>query len=175
MDWVNIRGYELFSIKQFRFVQLLITLGLILSIAGGSSGSSSGSGQVTVSTTTQVGIILYIVAFVGLTYFLLVSSSYRSAVPIQERRSPVAVAIAWPFILVRLVYSALAVFLHDSNFSIIGGNVTLHVCLAVLEEFVVVMDYLILGFNLRKLEPEQQGELANRVWKERQARRNQRS
>jgi hypothetical protein len=163
------------GIKQFRLVQLLITLGLILSIAGGSSGSASGNGQVTVSTTAQVGIILYIVAFAGLTYFLLVSSSYRSSVPHQERRSPVAVAIAWPLILVRLVYSALAVFLHDSNFSVVGGKITLHVCLAVLEEFLVVIDYLILGFSLRKLEPEQQGELANRVWKDREGRRNQRA
>jgi hypothetical protein len=161
--------------KQFRLVQLLITLGLILSIAGGSSGSSSGTNQITVSTTTQVGIILYIVAFAGLTYFLLLSSSYRSSVPIQERRSPVAVALAWPLILVRLVYSALAVFLHDSNFSVIGGSIVLRVCMATLEEFIVVLDYLILGFSLRKLEPEQQGELANRAWKDRRAPQNQRS
>ncbi|KAI1289057.1 hypothetical protein F5Y03DRAFT_388881 [Xylaria venustula] len=156
----------LFSTKQFRFVQLLITLGLILSIAGGSGGSSSDDGQLTVSDTSKAAIALFIIGFVGLTYFLLVSSGYRNMVPTQERRSPVAVAIDWPFILTRFVYSVLAVALHNSTFPIVGGSVGVHVALAVVEEFLVVIDYLILGFSLRKLEPEQQGVLANRTWKE---------
>lgn len=174
MDWINFRGTELFSTKQFRFVQVLITVGLILSIVGGTSGSSSNNGQVTVPGTSKAGIILYLVAFVGLTFFLLVSSSYRNTVPTQERRSAVAVAIAWPFILTRLIYSVLAVFLHNSTFSIIGGSVAVHVALAVVEEFLVVIDYLILGFSLRRLEPEQQGTLANRAWKGRRTRGDQR-
>ncbi|KAH8646788.1 hypothetical protein BX600DRAFT_518813 [Xylariales sp. PMI_506] len=171
VDWINSKGIEVFNIKQFRLVQLLITLGLILSIAGGSSGSSS-DGQVTVSTTAQAGIILYIVAFLGLTFFLVTSNRYKNVVPAQEARSPLAVALAWPLILVRLVYSVLAIFLHNSTFSVIGGNVAVHACMAVLEEVLVVIDYLILGFSLHKLEPEQRGELANRVWKERRAKRN---
>ncbi|KAI0431170.1 hypothetical protein F5Y09DRAFT_305778 [Xylaria sp. FL1042] len=166
-DWINYRGTEVFTTKQFRFVQLLITLGLILSVVGGTSASVSADGQVMVPGTSKAGISLYIVAFVGLTIFLVVSSGYRNAVPSQERRSPIAVAIAWPFILTRLVYSALGIFLNNSTFSIIGGEVALHVALAIVEEFLVVIDYLILGFSLRKLEPEERGGLANRAWKER--------
>ncbi|KAI0967309.1 hypothetical protein F4678DRAFT_465560 [Xylaria arbuscula] len=170
VDWINSRGEELFSTKQFRFVQLFITLGLILSIAGGSGGSSSEDNQVMVSDTSKAAIALYIIGFAGLTYFLLISSGYRNTVPTQERRSPIAVAIAWPFILTRLVYSVLAVTLHNSTFSIVGGSVGVRVALAVVEEFLVITDYLILGFSLRKLEPEQQGALANRAWKERRDR-----
>ncbi|KAL7902879.1 hypothetical protein HDV63DRAFT_412035 [Trichoderma sp. SZMC 28014] len=170
VDWINSRGTQVFGMKQFRLIQLLITLGLILSIAGGTSGSSS-NGKVTVSTTAKVGVILYIIAFAGITFMLVISSGYRTAVPIQERRSPVAIAIAWPLIFARLTYSTLAIFLHNNTFSVVGGDVGVSVGLAVVEEWLVVIDYLILGFNLQKLEPEQQGELANRQWKDRRQQR----
>lgn len=150
--------------------ELLITLGLILNIAGGTSGSSS-NGKITVTTTTKVGVVLYIIAFTGITFILVISAGYRTAVPIQERRSPVAIAIAWPLILVRLAYSILAIFLHNNTFSVVGGNVGIRIGLAVVEEWLIVIDYLILGFNLQKMEPEQQGELANRQWKDRRQRR----
>ena len=166
VDWINSRGTQVFSMKQFRLVQLLITLGLILSIAGGTTGSSS-DGQLTVSAMTRAGIILYIVAFAGITFILVMSFGYKTAVPIQERRSPVAIAIAWPLILVRLVYSVLAIFVDNQIFSIVGGSIGVRVGMAVVEEWLVVIDYLILGFNLRKLEPEQQGQLASRQWKDR--------
>ncbi|KAI0813446.1 hypothetical protein GGR55DRAFT_637780 [Xylaria sp. FL0064] len=171
-DWVNHRGTEVFTTKQFRFVQLLVTLGLILSVVGGTSGSSSADGQIMLPATSKAGVVLYIVAFVGLTIFLLVSFGYMKAVSGQERRSPIAVAIAWPFILTRLIYAALAVFLQNSTFSILDGNVAVHVALAVVEELLVVIDYLILGFSLRRLESEERGALANRAWKGRRTRNN---
>ena len=166
VDWINSRGTQVFGMKQFRLVQLLITIGLILSIAGGTSGSSS-DGQVTVSAMVKAGIILYIVAFAGITVILVMSFGYTTAVPIQERRSPVAITIAWPLVLVRLIYSALASFMDNHIFSIVGGSIGVRVGMAVVEEWLVVIDYLILGFILRKLEPEQQGQLANRQWKDR--------
>lgn len=173
VDCVSAKGYHLFTMKQFRLIQLLITLGLILSIVGGSSTSPSSINKVTVSSTSKFGIGLYIIAFAGLTIFTLISSTYRTVVPIPEDRSPIAIAIAWPFVTVRLVYSSLAVFSLNRMFSITGGNVALHACMAVVEEFVVVIDYLVLGYYLQRLEPEQQGELANRVWRERRGQRNQ--
>lgn len=104
-------------------------------------------------------------------FFLFHSSSYRHLVPKQERRIPVAVALAIPFITVRLAYSVLAVFLHDHLFSVVGGSVAVRVGMATVEEFIVVIDYLVLGFSLKKLEIGEQGELATRQWKERRNRR----
>ncbi|EHK22139.1 uncharacterized protein TRIVIDRAFT_221423 [Trichoderma virens Gv29-8] len=164
-DFVNAKGTQIFGMKQFRLVQLLITLGLILSIAGGSDGSTDSDGNVTISGTSKAAIILLIVGFAGITYFFLLSSGYKTAAPRQERHSLVAVGIAWPLILVRLAYSALAIFVHNHTFSVVGGSVAVHAGMAVVEEFLVVLDYLILGFMLHKLEPEEQGELANRAWK----------
>ncbi|KAF7556930.1 hypothetical protein G7Z17_g1056 [Cylindrodendrum hubeiense] len=166
VDWINARGNSSFTVKQFRLVQLLITLGLILSIAGGTSGSTSSSGVPKIATTSKVGIVLYIVAYVAMTFALFVSFGSRSSVPTQEARVPVVMGLALPFILVRLVYSAVCVFLPSHTFSIIDGSVPVFVCMAVLEEFVVVAMYLVLGFNLSKMDPSEQGELVSRPWKE---------
>lgn len=153
--------------KEFRLLQLLITLGLILSIVGGTSTSPSENGTITVSSTSKAGVGLYIAAFAGITLIALVSFGYRKIVPRQESQILTAVSIAWPFILVRLTYSALAVFSHDRSFSIATGSVAIHAGMTVIGEFMVVVIYLFLGFKLQKLEPEQQGEVTNRQWKSR--------
>lgn len=157
----------MFGVREFRLVQLCIGLGMILSIAGGSSVSSSDNGTVTISDTSKAAIALYIVAFAGTTIIGLVSAGYRSAVPGREQRSLAAVAVAWPFILIRLVYSVLAVLGHNSLFSVVGGSVIIRAFMAVVEEFIVVVVYLVLGLSLERLEPENQGQLASRQWKPR--------
>jgi hypothetical protein len=150
----------------FRVVQVMITVGLILSIVGGTSSTES-NGKFTVQTTSKVGIILYLVAFAGISWILVRSSGYRKVVPPQESRSPLAVGLAWPLILVRLIYSVAAVFLHDHIFSVVGGSVGVRVGMAVVEEFLVVIDYIILGWTLQALRPEEQGQIAHRRWKTR--------
>ncbi|KAK7417299.1 hypothetical protein QQZ08_011679 [Neonectria magnoliae] len=165
VDWIRSRETPTFSVKQFRIVQLFITLGLIFSIVGGTDGTPSSTGTIKPSTMSQVAIILYIVAFVAMVFILVISSQNRPSVPIQERRIPISVALAFPFIMVRLLYSILAVFIHNHIFSIINGNVPVFVCMAAIEEFVVVVNYLLLGFSLNKLEPGQVGDLSSRPWK----------
>jgi hypothetical protein len=163
----------MFSIKHFRFIQILITVGLILSIAGGSSGSTNADGSVTVATTSKVGIALYIVAYVALCAVLLLSMSSIRVVPTLERRLALGVLLALPFILVRLAYSALVVFVHNHLFNPITGSVPVFVAMGVAEEFIVVFIYLLLGFTLERLQPDQQGELVSRPWKQSKAGRHQ--
>ncbi|KAK7418735.1 hypothetical protein QQX98_003753 [Neonectria punicea] len=165
VDWIRFRETPTFSVKQFRIVQLFITLGLIFSIVGGTDGTPSSTGAIKSSTMSQVAIILYIVSFVAMVYILVISSQNRPSVPGQERRIPIAVALAFPFIMVRLLYSILVVFIHNHIFSIINGNVPVFVCMAAIEEFIVVVDCLLLGFSLNKLEPDQVGDLSGRPWK----------
>jgi hypothetical protein len=146
-------------------------LGLILSIAGGSSGNTNSDGTVKVSTSSKVGVILYIVAYVACILVWFVSMSSISVVPSAERRLAFAVLIAFPFILVRLAYSALSVFLHNHLFNIVTGSVVVLVVMAVAEEFIVVFIYLLLGFTLTRLQPGEQGPIASRPWKERKGQR----
>ena len=167
MDWVNLRGYNILSIKHFRLVQLLITVGLILSIVGGTSSSKPApNGTIDPSTISKVGDVLYIVAFFALLCFLLIASRWVGSAPRQERRIPVAVGLAMPLILTRLAYSTLAVFLHDKTFSVVGGSVPVRAGMAVVEEMLVAVIYVGLGFTLRKLDAHEQGELTSRPWKE---------
>ncbi|UNI15408.1 hypothetical protein JDV02_001943 [Purpureocillium takamizusanense] len=174
VDNINSKGASPFSANHFRLAHILIMLALILSIVGGTSGSSSGSGQIEPAATAKAGIALYFVAFAGLTAILVLTYGYRTSVPVQERRIPLAVAIAWPFILARLVYSALATFVHNHLFSVVSGSVAVHAGMAVAEEFVVVVIYLVLGFSLRKMAGEGHEELASRPWKLRQGGRRRR-
>jgi hypothetical protein len=153
--------------KHFRIIQLLITLGLILSIAGGTSGKAAADGSITVPTTSKVGIILYIVAYVALCLVCVLSMVNISYAESGEKRLAFVVILALPFILVRLAYSALAVFLHNHDFNIVNGSVVFLVCMAVIEEVIVVIIYLISGFTMEKLSPDRQGPLASRAWKQR--------
>jgi hypothetical protein len=145
---------------------LLISLGVILSIAGGSSGSTDQNGNIQISTTTKVAIILFLVAFIGMMLILVVATSSIGLVSSRERLTALAVIIAAPFIVVRLAYSTLAVFLHNHDFSIVNGSVPIHVAMSVIEEFIVVIVYLVLGFMINKLDNDQRGPIASRPWKE---------
>jgi hypothetical protein len=138
--------------KQFRLIQLVITLGLILSIAGGSSGSPTG-GSYHVSTSSKVGIILYIVGLAACILVWLLCMRSISVVPHAERRLSAAVLLASPFIAVRLAYAFLSLFLHSHLFTPVDGSIVVLVCTATVEEFIVVFIYILLGWTLKKLEP----------------------
>jgi hypothetical protein len=144
---------------------LLITLGLILSIVGGTSSSVGPDGTIQVDTSSKVGIILYIIAFVALILIFLMSMSRAYCVPKKERRVPFAIIAALPFVLVRLVYSACTVFLHSHLFNIVTGSVVVLAFMAVIEEFIVVVIYVALGFMVDKLDANERGEIAGREWK----------
>tara|TARA_R110002003_G_scaffold20_1_gene1041 strand:- start:7187 stop:7594 length:408 start_codon:yes stop_codon:yes gene_type:complete len=83
----------------------------------------------------------------------------------KERRVAVAVVFALPFILVRLVYSACAVFLHSHHFNIVTGNIVVLAIMAIAQEFIVVAIYVLLGFVVDKMDGENQGPIAGRAWK----------
>jgi hypothetical protein len=149
---------------------VLITVGLILSIVGGTSGTVSPDGTVTVATTSKAGIALYIVAYVGIVLLYFISVPKTSIIPHQERRVPVAIVFALPFILVRLIYSACSVFLHSHLFNIVNGSVAVRVAMAIVEEFIVVTMYIALGSLVNKLDAHAQGPIAGREWKQKRSR-----
>ncbi|KAF1937187.1 hypothetical protein EJ02DRAFT_458942 [Clathrospora elynae] len=170
VDFINAKASPTFTTKHFRVLQLLIIVGLILGIAGGTSGTVQPDGTVKVATTSKAGIALYIVAYVGIVLVYLVSVPRASVIPDQERRVPVAIIFALPFVLVRLIYSACSVFLHSHLFNIVTGNVAVRVAMAVIEEFIVVAIYIALGFLVTKLDANAQGPIAGREWKNKKTR-----
>jgi hypothetical protein len=127
--------------------QLGITVGLILSIVGGTSSVSS-SGVYDAQETSKAGIILYIVCYIaiGATALLtLINSCYLTT---EESRIAWAVIIAMPLISVRLIYSLLVTFDHSHQFNILSGSALIHALMAVLEEMLIVLIYLGIGWTL---------------------------
>jgi hypothetical protein len=172
VDGINTRANPTFTAKHFRVLQLLITVGLILSIVGGTSATTKPDGEIEVETTSKAGIALYIVAYVGLVLIYLVSVPSTSVVPPKERRVPVAILFALTPILVRLIYSACSVFLQSHEFNIVTGDIVVLVTMAVIAECIVVAIYIVLGFLVDKLDANPQGPIAGREWKMKKVRYN---
>lgn len=80
--------------------------------------------------------------------YLAIIGWHHKSLEKGERRTLLAVAISAPFILVRILYSVLVWFAHNDNFSLFGGDVTVQLVMAVLEEVVVVVVCLGVGMTL---------------------------
>jgi len=157
VDFISMRTTTYFTRKHFRITQLLVTLGLILSVVGGTTGKKQPDGKgVIIPTTSKIGVILYIVAYVAIALICFVSLPQSSYVPPKERRVPLAVVIALPLLAARLLYTTLAVFVHSDMFNMFSGNIAVHVAMSVVEEFVVVAIYLLLGFAVDRLSSQEQ-------------------
>ncbi len=118
-------------------------------------------GSIQVDSSSKVGILLLLGAFVGITVIFLLSVPYTSHVPTKERRVPLAIIFALPLILTRIIYSACVAFIHNHTFNIVDGSIGVRVCMAILEEFFVIVIYVTLGFMLDnvasyKADPPQQ-------------------
>jgi hypothetical protein len=149
---------------QFRLLQLLITVGLILCIVGGTSSTSS-AGVYQPQTTTKAGVVLYLIAFTALGLIAAVTTHWLSNAPSDEKRLVWAVIIALPFILVRLIYSLISIFSHNHHFNLVSGSVVILVVMAVLEEMAVVSLYLVIGWKSNTLTSSNRGPIVSRPWK----------
>ncbi|KAK4139798.1 uncharacterized protein C8A04DRAFT_32696 [Dichotomopilus funicola] len=163
VDWVN-RELErpFITIIHFRTIQLFVLIGTILTAVGSSSSSDPNSPP----TTSKVSIVLYTLAFIGTVVILIFSTPHRQLVPSAERVIITAVFLACPLIAVRVLYSLLTVFIHSGVFRRYGAPFEVHLCMASIEEFIVVAIYLFIGMRLVKLSKEEQGEILSRPWKD---------
>jgi hypothetical protein len=154
----------MFHAIHFRVLQLIITVGLILCIVGGASSTSS-TGAYQPQSTTKAGVVLYIFAFVILVLIAAVIATKLSHAPSDERWLLWAVIIAFPFILVRIIYSLISVFAHNRKFNLITGSVVIHVFMSVLEEMAVVIIYLAVGWKIETPARTDRGPVESREWK----------
>jgi len=148
----------------FRLLQLLVTLGLILCIVGGTSSYSS-TGVYQPQDTTKAGIVLYIVAFVALCLLAGFILHKINNAPTNDKKLVWAVILALPFILVRIIYSLISVFSDNRHFNLLTGSVIIHVFMAVLEEMAVVVIYLVVGWMSETRPATVQGPIASQPWK----------
>jgi len=124
-----------------QLAQIPIVIGLVLCILGGTDAKI---------TFTKVGIVIFLVAYIGLIGLVAVTIRDVENVSREENRLYWVIVAAIPFLGVRLLWSLIAIFGHDSKFSITGGDPWVNFGMAVVEEWVIVFMYTITGLTLRK-------------------------
>lgn len=146
--------------KIFRIIQLVIGISLILGILGVTSpNSQTANGAFKLPTMSKVSVFLDIVIFIVIAIIFILSLPHGAAVPHAERLLRVHIPIALVAIAIRLMYSALSVFVHDNTFSLFNGSIGANVSMAIAEEFFVIVITLILGFKLGRIDVDVQGEI----------------
>lgn len=76
-----------------------------------------------------------------------------------------AIILSLPLILVRLLFSLLVVFHHSYDFNAVTGSVVIWALMAVMEEIIVVLIYLFVGWTSDAAPLVAQGPAANQQWK----------
>lgn len=132
-----------------------ITAAAALCIAGGVSNESFDP-----STEIKAGVLVYLGSFVAVAALFGVVATQRQLVPRRESRLFLAVGIALPLIAVRVLYSIIVEFGNDKNFSPVGGSVGILVGMSIVEEMIVAIVYVIVGYTLQKVKEQ---ELVERV------------
>ncbi|KAJ5384202.1 hypothetical protein N7517_002113 [Penicillium concentricum] len=131
----------------FRVVGIFALVGVILSIVGATANSDITHGLINIET--KVGLIFYLVAWIGVCGLLLLVSTRTHSIEDGEHRLLLAVGISLPLILVRLIYSFIYAFGQKAEFSMLSGNITIQLVMSILEEIVVVLVCLGIGLTLQ--------------------------
>ena len=122
--------------KPMKLVTLVTFIGLILGIAGVSSSDKGGGYQPGTLAKAAMGIFLAIfVIFILLSVWLFYELSF--SLRRFQKKLFIAIALSSPFLLVRLVYSALSDYTTYKAFSL-DGNATVYLCMSVLEEIIAM-------------------------------------
>ncbi|KAL6713245.1 hypothetical protein ACLMJK_009366 [Lecanora helva] len=131
-----------------RLLHIPIILGLIVAIIGGNKISSTNTDtQNDGQTYEKAGGILLLVSYLVFLGLAILTMAELNNLPPGEKRILFAVLASLPLIAVRLLYSLLADFKNDDTFNILAGNVTVQLCMAIIEEMICVAIFLASGIT----------------------------
>jgi hypothetical protein len=123
-----------------------IIIALALCIIGGIDLADSSSSKIkTGQRDTKIGVVIFLIVYLLLTALVIITMKNVGNAPRGEKRIYLAVLAALPLPAVRLLWSLLAAFRHDGDFSVVGGRPLIQLFMAVLEEFGVVVLYTGVG------------------------------
>lgn len=132
-----------------QLLQLPCTIALILCISGGTN-SSSATSSPTVQSDTKWGVGIFIVVYIFLVGLALFSMCEIQKTRSGEKRILVVVVMALPLIGSRLLYSVICTFHSSQSFNVIDGNVAVRVSMALVEEALIVIMYVLVGLTVGK-------------------------
>jgi hypothetical protein len=155
LDNINRTHRTIINTQFLKLIELVITVGLILGIVGGvnASDSFSKTGTFTPGSLNKAGTSLFIVSYVAIVISTILLSMSVSHASHGEKRILFAVAFSLPFLLVRLVYSIMSTFTKNKNFNLMTGSITILLCVAFIEELVIVIVYEGVGLTLNQVPP----------------------
>ncbi|KAH6678568.1 hypothetical protein B0J14DRAFT_434191, partial [Halenospora varia] len=165
--------------RRSRLIQLLqlpTTIALILCIVGGTSQFSTDSSPSDLKSgkdKTKAGIIIFVIIYIMFAILTFVSMFEVHKTARGEKRLLIAVIIALPMLGARLLYSVLCAFKADKIFNLVNGNVGVWVCMAVLEEVVIVVMYAVMGLTVGRYEDSMSEKVEKLGGQQRRERRNQ--
>lgn len=141
----------------FHVIQLIIVVGLILGIVGGIDAGNvfQTTGQYHPGSLNKAGTSLLIVSYGLIVIFTAAIGMFISHAEAGEKRIYLAVVVALPILLIRIIYSALSTFSKDNKYNVLTGSTTLFLCVCLLEEFIIVVIYEVTGLTLVQVVKEE--------------------
>lgn len=138
--------------RGLQLLAIVCIIGLILGIAGVSSAKSDKGGYHPDSIVkASMGIFLAMFAV----YNLITAWLYlqlRSSIKVFQKKLFLAIALSFPFMLVRLVYAAISDYADIQGFGL-DGNPSIYLCMDVLEEIIAMGFVMAFGMSA-VLEPD---------------------
>ncbi|KAM3430713.1 hypothetical protein MY4824_007511 [Beauveria thailandica] len=146
-------GHDIVPPPAHRAIQTLMLVAVILLLVGGFSSTltvpAGGSApEIRYAATSRAGSALVIAVYVLLCAETLLAFVNQGYVAQGEHRIVLAVVVCLPFVLVRLVYSAIVVFGH------VRSTAWLMLGMEVVVEAVVVLVCEVVGFTLARVPDE---------------------
>ncbi|KAE9378590.1 hypothetical protein N431DRAFT_499386 [Stipitochalara longipes BDJ] len=140
-----------------QIIQVTIIVGLILGVVGGVDAGNSfeeanagGQHVFHPGPLNKAGSVLLISCYVAIVTITALLSIFRSHIEAGETRLLLAVVLSLPFLLVRLVYTGFSTFSYNPKFNILDGDTTIFLCVALIEELIIIIIFEVAGLTLRK-------------------------
>lgn len=144
------------KINHIRVVQILVSISLLISIAGGvlTETNWGKTGVFNPSVVSKVGTAVFVVCFAMTIIITGMICKSMHAAEAKEKRLLLVVAISRPFMLVRVIYAAISNFRYTTTFSSLFGDVTILLVMVLIMELIVVVMYEAVGLTLER-KPKQ--------------------
>ncbi|KAJ5832385.1 hypothetical protein N7474_000696 [Penicillium riverlandense] len=151
--------------RHLKFLYLLGFLGLILGIVGVSIMKDKGPFRANGEVKAAMGIFIALFVVITLATGWL-ASQLGSAMSVWQKKLLLAIGLSWPFLLIRLIYSAMGDFSTDTRFTVLSPkasntNVTIYLCMSVLEELVAMGFCVIFGMSSENQKERKLGSETN--------------
>jgi K+-sensing histidine kinase KdpD len=143
-----------------QIVTLPTMVALALGIFGATDEASSNTSDIQNGKTLMKSvIIMFLMIYLLVLALVVITMKDFSTAPQGEKRIYLAVLSALPFLAVRLLYSILAAFTSNEDFSIFNGKPLVKLFMAIVEEFIVVCFYTIVGLTANEVQVRHEGQV----------------